>query len=152
MTTDEKRVELNIVSDAFDRIIDLIQSTKDSFECAKLVIQLNTTITEMNSLKISINDAVEPEKVGFETPKRTMDSQLDEIYCAVDSLMRNGCWEYLGTNLIDITHKAWRIDVDILICYATATFPAKSKLPARKQFMEKCRSLHPDEELWEGLD
>lgn len=79
------------------------------------------------------------------------DKQLDEIYDAIDALMRAGAWSFLDELFVTWEMRIWRTDVDILLAYATASFPAKSKLPSRKFFMSSCLRIYPDAELWKGL-
>lgn len=79
------------------------------------------------------------------------DKELDEIYDAVDLLMTAEAWislEHIFAALIPVVAK---IDLDILLTYATASLPGKSKLPMRAIFIDKCRSVHPDPTLWIGL-
>jgi len=80
------------------------------------------------------------------------DKQLDEIYDSIDALLRLGAWNFLDELLLYWGSAAWRIEVDMLLAYATCTFPAKSNLPSRKFFMEACFRFHPDKELWKGLE
>lgn len=79
------------------------------------------------------------------------DKDLDDIYEAIDALLRAGSFKFLDELIRDWEARAWRTDVDILLAYATATLPAKSKLPSRKSFMVRCLQLHSDAELWKGL-
>lgn len=79
------------------------------------------------------------------------DKELDEIYTAIDALLKAGSFKFLDELVRDWEARAWRTNVDILLAYATATFPAHSKLPSRKLFMKKCLQLHSDKELWRGL-
>jgi hypothetical protein len=78
--------------------------------------------------------------------------QLDEIYDAMDALMKAKCWTFIDNYLHDLCMKAWRTELDYLLVYATATLLAKSKLPHRKLFMDTCKHLHPDVEVWKGLE
>lgn len=80
-----------------------------------------------------------------------VNKDIDEIYDSMDALMTAGCWNFLDNLFQGITPTAWRIDIDILLAYATASLPAKSKIPSRKMFMDKCIELHSDPELWKGL-
>lgn len=80
------------------------------------------------------------------------DKQLDELYDAMDALMREGCFGFINDYIRDLIPKIWRTDLIILVGYATATLCCKSKLPARKAFMDKCMELYPDKELWKGLE
>lgn len=79
-------------------------------------------------------------------------NKIDELYDAIGILMMGGCWNFLDEVLIDKANQAWRIDIDILVEYATATFPGKSKLPHRTYFIECCRKFHPDVKNWSGLE
>lgn len=80
------------------------------------------------------------------------DNDLDEVYAAIDALMKIGAWKFLDALLVNWELSAWRTPLDLLLGYATATLPAKSKLPSRKAFMDKCKQLHSDPELWKGLE
>lgn len=90
-------------------------------------------------------------KTELLAPPEVSDRILDEVYSAVDALMREGCWNVLDDMFIYLETKAWRTPLDILLSYATASFPGKSKIPARKFFMDRCLIIHPTPELWNGL-
>jgi hypothetical protein len=83
---------------------------------------------------------------------KRIDIQLDDIYDGVDCLMWGGCWVFLNEHLDNLTPKIWRMNLDIVLGYATATFPGKSKLPSRAAFMNECIRRYPDPELWKGLE
>lgn len=80
------------------------------------------------------------------------DKEMDEIFLAIDSLMRAGCWNFLDEYFENFCQRVWRTDVDVLLTYATASFPGKSKIPSRARFIKTCKNLFPDVELWKGLD
>lgn len=80
------------------------------------------------------------------------DAEIDEIYDAIDVLMRSGNFNFLNSLFPYWTSTAWRTSVHILLTYATASLPAKSKLPSRKAFMEECMKLHTEPKLWSGLE
>ena len=80
------------------------------------------------------------------------DKEIDEIYDAVDILMSNGCFGFLNEHLSHLVPMAWRMDLDILLAYVTATLPAKSQLASRARFLNKCMELHPTKKLWKGLE
>lgn len=86
------------------------------------------------------------------TMDKVTDADLDELYEAIDVLMKIGAWKFLDSLLVNWELSAWRTPVDLLVGYATATMPAKSKLPSRKAFMARCMQLHTDPELWKGLE
>lgn len=83
---------------------------------------------------------------------KTTDYELDVIYNAFDALMNAKCWDFIDEYLHNLCMRGWRTDLDYLVAYATATLPAKSKLPHRKMFMDTCKHLHPNLELWKGLE
>lgn len=83
---------------------------------------------------------------------KNVDAQLDEIYDSIDALMKLGAWDFLDDLFLYWEGKAWRTKVDILLGYATASLPGKSKLPHRKLFMDACLKFHPDKKLWKGLE
>lgn len=82
---------------------------------------------------------------------RTIDQELDQIYNLADDLMCRDKWYVLDTILEYITYNVWRYDTNILVGWATATFAGKNKLEKRKEFLDKCKELHSDEGLWNGL-
>lgn len=92
-----------------------------------------------------------PMRVPDKIDKDVTDTYLDEMYSAIDALMRNGNWGFLNEFYRDLCIRAWRLPIDVLIGHATVTYAAKSKIPARKEFMEKCWQLYPDVKLWQGL-
>jgi len=83
---------------------------------------------------------------------KTTDVELDDIYDTIDLLMRNGKWSLLNELFQIWEQQAWRTDLDRLLGYATVSLPAKSKIHSRKSFIEKCKALYPEAELWKGLD
>lgn len=83
-----------------------------------------------------------------------IDSQLDEIYDTADYMMRRGYWHTLNELFECMTNKVWRTDLNILLGWATATLPGKSKIPNRARFMDECLKHHSDAnepDLWKGL-
>ena len=66
------------------------------------------------------------------TLDKVTDKDLDEVYKAVDALMRAGTWMFLDALIAYWESVAWRTPVDLLVAYATATLPAKSKFTALK--------------------
>jgi hypothetical protein len=82
---------------------------------------------------------------------KVSDKKLDEIYAAIDALMRVGAWNFLDELFTTWETRVWRTDIDILLAYATASYPAKSNIPSRKFFMSSCLRIHPKPELWKGL-
>ena len=82
---------------------------------------------------------------------KVSDKELDEVYDAVDALMLAGCWNILNEIFLSLESKAWRISIDLLLAYATASLPAKNKIPSREPFINRCMQLYPDKKLWKGL-
>ena len=80
------------------------------------------------------------------------DKELDELYDTADLLMRNGRWSLIDDLLEYYANAAWRMDVDLLLGWATNTLACKSKLKNRARFMEACMNFHKDPELWKGLE
>jgi hypothetical protein len=80
------------------------------------------------------------------------DTELDEIYRAIDALFRAGCFDFVDWLLEDKTGQVWRTEVVVLVGYATITAAAKSKLPHREMFLAQCKRYYPDPKLWQGLD
>jgi len=82
---------------------------------------------------------------------KVVDKELDEIYTAIDSLMRAGCWNFLHEHFKALEQQTWRLDVDVLLTYATVSLPGKKKIPSRERFIKSCKMRHPDVD-WKGLD
>lgn len=80
------------------------------------------------------------------------DSQLDSIWNLIDDLMTVGDWWLLNNMFFVWTNPDCIIDLDIKLGIVTATLAGKSHLPNRKAFVDRCKELHPDPELWKGLD
>lgn len=78
---------------------------------------------------------------------KTTDQKLDELYDGIQALAKQECWWFLDSLLQDFTPRIWRTDLDMLLGYATATFPFKSKLPSRVKFLDICKKLYYDPEL-----
>jgi hypothetical protein len=79
-------------------------------------------------------------------------SELDNIYDTINFLMINGKWKVLDQLFSYWEQSIWRTDVDILLGYATASFPGKSKIPSRQKFINTCKKFHSNVELWKGLE
>lgn len=88
---------------------------------------------------------------AFTVKDKVSEKGLDEIYNAIDALMKNECWNFLNELFIYWEMRVWRTDLDILLAYAIASCAGKSKLPARKHFMNTCMRIHTDSKLWKGL-
>lgn len=82
----------------------------------------------------------------------TTDKQLDELYDIIDKLMTEGDWWLLNHLFYSWGSPESTATLDIRLGIATATLAGKSKLPNRKMFLDKCKKLYPDPELWKGLD
>ena len=83
---------------------------------------------------------------------KPINKEIDEIYDAIDALSKSKCWIFLNEYFENLVIRSWRIEIDKLLAYATASFPAKSKIPKRKSFISNCKRLHPDEALWKDLE
>ena len=86
-------------------------------------------------------------------------NNIDIIYDEVDRLMNQNDWNQLSLRLTIIVDMASDYSLvrkdyslDELLAWATATLPAKSKIKSRPMFIAKCKELHPDPELWRGLE
>jgi hypothetical protein len=77
---------------------------------------------------------------------------IDIIYNEVDRFMHQNDWNHLSHKLIVIADMASDYSLDELLAWATATLPAKSKIRNRSMFIEKCKQLYPEPELWRGLE
>lgn len=77
---------------------------------------------------------------------------MDDIYDAVDLLMTAEAWTFLDLVFASLVPSVEEIELDLLLTYATASFPGKSNLPKRKEFMDKCIKIHSDPSLWVGLE
>jgi hypothetical protein len=82
----------------------------------------------------------------------TKDVELDEIYDVIDSLMKIGAWKFLNDQFMYWAIAAWRLDLDVLLGYATASLPGKPQLPNRAYFIKCCKKFYPEKSLWEGLE
>jgi len=80
------------------------------------------------------------------------DKELDDLYRLVDDLMLEGDWWLLNNLFVSWCAPDSTATLDARLGIATATLPGKSKLPNRREFMDMCKRLHPDPELWKGLD
>jgi hypothetical protein len=80
------------------------------------------------------------------------DKQLDDVYDTLDYLMTKGQWTILEDLFIYWGQTAWRTELDLLLAYATASLPAKTKIVNRPAFIKQCMKFHPDPELWKGLE
>lgn len=92
------------------------------------------------------------QMMSARTMDKVTDADLDELHEAIDALLRVGAFKFLDSLLVNWELTAWRTPVDLLVGYAVATYPAKSKLPSRKAFMDRCKQLHAEPELWKGLE
>ena len=79
------------------------------------------------------------------------DKELDELYDTADLLMKKGRWSLIDDLLEYYANAAWRMDIDMLMGWATVTNVCRSKLKNRKRFMEACMNFHKEEGLWDGL-
>jgi hypothetical protein len=78
------------------------------------------------------------------------DSALDMLYDAVDHLMRRGSFDELNLTLRAQT--AEELSVDISLGLLTSTLPARTRLPARAEFMKDVeRVLRSRNEYEEGI-
>jgi len=80
------------------------------------------------------------------------DQDIDEIFDLADKWMRIECWFVLDEILEHITEYICKYDINWLVTWATATLAGKHKLEKRKEFLDKCKELYPDNDLWKGLD
>ena len=83
---------------------------------------------------------------------KVSDEEISEIYSAIDALMKNENWNFLNDYYDNLALRAWRLPLDILIAYADVSFESKNKIDSRKRFMDTCIHLHPNKELWKGLE
>ena len=81
-----------------------------------------------------------------------IDDKIDCIYDNVDYLMRSAEWKILNSLSSAWESNAHNIDLNLLLAFATASLPGKSNIPARAEFIEKCKELYPKPELWKGLE
>ncbi len=84
--------------------------------------------------------------------RKVSDKELDTIYDCVDDLMKGGCWIYLNTYFEALSVTVEKTPLDVLLAWATASLPAKTKISTRDGFIRKCKEVHPDPELWKGLE
>ena len=89
------------------------------------------------------------------TLNQMTDAELDELYDTADLLMKAGRWSLIDDLLMYYGLTAWRMDVDLLLGWATTTLACKSKLKNRKWFMDQCLNFYSDPkepDLWKGLE
>ena len=82
------------------------------------------------------------------------DAELDDIYDTADLLMKAGKWSIIDDLLQYYGNAAWRMDIDLLMSWATVTNVCRNKLQKRKYFMIRCMEFHSDPkspDLWKGL-
>lgn len=79
------------------------------------------------------------------------EKELDELYDTAYLLMRTGRWSLIDDLLEFYAGAAWRMDIDLLLGWATVTNVARSKLKNRKRFLGQCMRFHNREGLWKGL-
>ena len=81
--------------------------------------------------------------------------EIDDIYETTGLLIKKGRWSLLD-NLIEFyADTAWRMPLDMLVTWATATLLVKSKLKSRKRFIDNCIKFHwnaKEPSLWKGLE
>jgi hypothetical protein len=81
-----------------------------------------------------------------------LDAETYNILKVLDILMRAGCWKMLNTIFKQLTidvDKSW--DDCTMSAYAAFTCCDASKIPNRKIYIEKCKTIQPRESLWVGL-
>lgn len=67
----------------------------------------------------------------------SLDATLDGIYGQIDFLMTEGRFEEIDGTLSSL--KVGDIGIDLCLGYLTATLPAKSKLPSRRDFYSRAK-------------
>lgn len=77
--------------------------------------------------------------------------KLDQVFVAIDALMRVEAWDFLNELFLTWSQQAWRTDIRKLVAIATVSLPAKDRIPNRAMFMETCMRLHTNTKLWKGL-
>lgn len=79
------------------------------------------------------------------------DKELDEVYDNAELLIVRGRWSLIDDILEYYGNCAWRMDIDLLLAWATATNMYRAKLKNRKVFLARCMEFHKDPDLWVGL-
>lgn len=82
--------------------------------------------------------------------KATKKKYIDEANKSMDALIKAECWLFINNFLEDLSMRAWRMDIDYLLAYATATLSIKDKLSNRERFILTCKHLYPKTD-WKGL-
>lgn len=77
---------------------------------------------------------------------------LDTIYNLIEELIQDQDWWLLNGLCITWSSEHSTADLDVRLGIATATLPVKNKLQDRKLFIDACKRLYPDVELWKGLE
>lgn len=83
------------------------------------------------------------------------DKELDEIYDTAFLLIEHERWSLIDDLLGFYANAAWRMDVDMLLGWATVTNPigCRAKLKNRNMFIQQCIKFHTEEpDLWKGLE
>jgi hypothetical protein len=84
-------------------------------------------------------------------PTKVKDVDIDNILLYVDSCMKRGEWDVLSDIFYNLIPQAEIMPVDIILTYVVGTLPGASKIRYRRAFIDKCKKLHPDVELWKNL-
>ncbi len=90
------------------------------------------------------------ESLIEEVRKQDM-NKINKIHKEIKVLIKEECWWFIDEFLFNFKQQIWRTDINELVAYATATLPAKEKLPSRSEFMRLCMTFFPNKKLWKGL-
>lgn len=82
------------------------------------------------------------------------DKELDTIYEEMDILVHNECYYTLDLLFEQLAISAWRRDINVLLAYATISYPIKHKLKNRERFIATAKHHFPgkNNDIWIGLE
>ena len=83
-------------------------------------------------------------------PTKVKDIDIDNILSYVDNCVRREEWETLSDLFYNLITYVRMMPKDIIVAYLVASLPGQSKIRYRKAFLEKCKSVYPNED-WNNL-
>lgn len=122
--------------------------TKSLFKILKALKNLPKLDEEKKIYLKSITPNIEDMFI-MKQKKININSQLDQIYDTIDELLLEGKFSEIDRILEQVDT---RIDLNLLLGYLTATYPARSKLNKRVDLFNKVKLLAQDKQLLKGLE
>lgn len=77
----------------------------------------------------------------------SVDEHIDYVLAIIDTLCWMENWTLLDAMLAGAEPE--NMDATIAAAYASYTHMVRKKLPSRESYIERCRTAHPREGLWE---